>query len=240
MIDQTAHHLATWTPNGAPPETDPAAIVAWAARRFTGDNVVMTSSFGMEGVVLLDMVSGHVPDIRVLYIDTGFLFPETLQLRDKLMARFPRARFEPVHPLLTAEEQERHFGPELWKRDPDLCCKMRKVEPLDRRMKGVDVWFTAIRRGQSAARQSVKMVDWDWQYQLVKVCPMVTWSRPQIYEYVVAHNLPYNELHDRGYPTVGCTHCTRPVPGAKPWDYSRNGRWSDGAKSECGLHGYGI
>src|SRR5262249_46335674 len=133
-----------------------------------------------------------------------------------------------------------HFGDELWKRDPDACCRMRKVEPLDRAMKGVDVWFAALRRSQSATRMELKVVDWDWQYQLVKICPFVTWTRRDVYDYVKLRDLPYNELHDRNYPTIGCTHCTRPVEGTAAWDYSREGRWANSGKTECGLHGAGI
>lgn len=233
-------NLETWQPVAPPPEDDPHAIVKWAAERFSDRDVATTTSFGMEGIVLMDMLSRVLPSFRVIYVDTGFLFPETLRLRDQLIARFPNARFEAVHPLLDPKQQAVKFGDELWKRDPDLCCKMRKVEPLHRVIQGADVWFAALRRDQSASRWNIKVVDWDWQYQLVKICPLATWTRLEVYEYLVKHDLPYNELHDKSYPTVGCTHCTNPVEGAKPWEYSRNGRWNGTGKTECGLHGGGI
>jgi len=233
-------NLATWQPAAAPSESDPTAIIDWAADRFRGRPMVMTTSFGMEGVALLDMLARRLPDLRAIYVDTDFLFKETHALREQLERRYPGVRFEAARPRLNPEEQSAQFGGELWLRDPTLCCRMRKVEPLYRAIAGVDVWFAALRRDQAATRWTIKVVDWDWQFQLIKICPIASWSRQQVYEYVSAQGLPYNELHDRGYPSIGCTHCTRPVEGAKPWDYSREGRWSGAAKSECGLHGAGI
>lgn len=232
--------LAMWQPAKPPDERDPFAVVTWAVERFRQREIAMTTSFGMEGVALLDIVSQRCPEIRVIYVDTGFLFPETHELRERLAQRYPKARFEAVHPRLSADEQAGEFGAELWKRDPDSCCRMRKVEPLDRAIRGVDVWFAALRRSQAATRLELKIVDWDWQYQLIKVCPLASWSRREVYDYVKHRELPYNVLHDRSYPTIGCTHCTRPVEGSNPWDYSREGRWTNTSKTECGLHGAGI
>lgn len=232
--------LETWKPPQPPKEDDAEGIIGWAADRFQNHQIVMTTSFGMEGVVLLHMLVKRVPDLRVIYVDTGFLFPETLRLRDKLSVMFPDIRFDAVHPLVTPDEQAEQFQPELWKHDSELCCKVRKVEPLYRAIQGVDVWFTSVRRDQSPARWNTKVVDWNWMYQLLKVCPLVTWTRQKVYDYITAHRLPYNELHDQSYPTVGCTHCTSPVPGAKAWEYSRKGRWEGTERTECGLHGDGI
>jgi phosphoadenosine phosphosulfate reductase len=233
-------NLETWTPAAPPAEDSPQAIIRWAADRFSDHDIAVTTSFGMEGVVLLDMLAKVMPAVRVIYVDTGFLFPETLRLRDRLASRLQNLAFEPVYPILDADQQAERFGDQLWKHDPDFCCRMRKVEPLYRIIQGVDVWFAGLRRDQSSSRWNIKVVDWDWQYQLIKICPLATWTRLQVYEYIVKHDLPYNELHDRNYPTVGCTHCTRPVEGANPWDYSRDGRWNETSKTECGLHGGGI
>jgi phosphoadenosine phosphosulfate reductase len=157
------------------------------------------------------------------------------------MLRFPHVRFEAVHPMLSPQEQSVLHGDELWSRDPDACCRIRKVEPMHRAMEGVDVWFTSIQRSQSSSRCEVRIIEWDWQYQLLKICPLASWDRARTYRYVRTHELPYNELHDRGYPSIGCTHCTAQVPGAMPWDYSRDGRWCHSEKTECGLHnGAGI
>ena len=232
--------LEKWQPPAPPPENRPRAVVDWAIDRFSDREVAMTTSFGMESIVLMHLLEPRVPDLRVIYVDTGFLFAETHALREKLTTLFPQFRFEAVEPQLTAQDQAREIRPELWKEDPDLCCKIRKVEPLHRAIQGVDIWFASLRRDQSPSRWNTQLVEWNWQYQLLKICPLVTWSRRKVYDYLVEHNLPYNELHDQDYPTVGCTHCTKPVPGTRPWEYSRDGRWAGQEKKECGLHGDGI
>ena len=107
-------------------------------------------------------------------------------------------------------------------------------------MRGVDVWVTALRRGQSATRAGLKRVEWDWNYQVVKLNPLADWTRPQVWEYIQANNVPYNPLHKEGYPSIGCTHCTVRVEGSRPDQYTRSGRWNGTEKTECGLHGYGI
>jgi phosphoadenosine phosphosulfate reductase len=217
-------------------DSPPEAIVAWALRRFAGRELVVTTSFGMEGCALIDMVARHGVPVPVVWLDTMFLFPETYALRDRLAARYPHLRFENRGTSLAPEAQARQFGPELWRRDPDLCCRLRKIEPMRRALAGVDAWLTGLTRSQSAARAELRAVEWDWAYQLVKVNPLAGWDRSRVWEYVRAHDVPYNELHERGYPTLGCTHCTAPVPGAGPRDYSRSGRWAGTAKTECGLH----
>jgi phosphoadenosine phosphosulfate reductase len=233
--------LTEWQPSAPPPEDDAEAIVAWAVERFQSQSVAMTTAFGMEGVALMHLLSGYLSDLRVIYVDTGFLFNETLDLREKLIDRFPQFQFEAAHPLLTPEEQAEQIGPALWQSNPDLCCRMRKVEPLHRAIVGLDVWFASIRRDQAPLRWNTKIVDWNWQYQLIKICPLATWTRKKTHDYVVTHHLPYNELHDRCFPSIGCTHCTKPVEGLRPWEYSRNGRWNGNDKTECGLHhGEGI
>jgi phosphoadenosine phosphosulfate reductase len=104
----------------------------------------------------------------------------------------------------------------------------------------VDVWVTGLRRGQSSTRASLRVVAWDWQYELLKVSPLAGWDRRQVWEYIREHDVPYNVLHERGYPSIGCTHCTQPVPGASVEDYTRAGRWAGTGRTECGMHGYGI
>jgi phosphoadenosine phosphosulfate reductase len=165
-----------------------------------------------------------------------FLFPETYRLRDRMATRYPHLLFENRGTSLTPAEQERLFGPELWRRDPDACCRLRKVEPMRAALAGVDVWVTGLTRSQSASRATLEVVAWDWQYQLVKVNPLATWTRAQVYDYVRRREVPYNELHERGYPSIGCTHCTVAVPGNELGEYSREGRWTGEHKTECGLH----
>lgn len=228
--------LSRWTPPGVPREFDADEIIEWAIARFAGRRLAMTTAFGMEGVVLLDKLAARVPDIRVIYVDTGFLFEDTHDLRRRLDERFPSARFQRVVPRLTPGAQAEHFGDGLWHSDPDLCCRIRKVEPMHRAMADVDVWFAALRREQTETRRNLRIVGWDWRYQTIRVCPLASWSRQRIFDYVTTNGLPYNTMHDRAYPSVGCTHCTQPVPGARPWEYSRAGRWAGTPKTECGLH----
>jgi phosphoadenosine phosphosulfate reductase len=217
-------------------ESSPEAIVAWALDRFAGREMVVTTSFGMEGCALIDMVARHGGALPVVYLDTMFLFPETYRLRDRMMKRYPRLRFENRGTTLTPEAQAAEHGPELWRRDPDACCGLRKVEPMRRALAGVDVWMSAVMRSQTAERAALRVVEWDWQHHLLKLSPLAGWDRQRVWDYVREHDVPYNELHERGYPTLGCVQCTRPVAGLSPGQYSRRGRWADSDKTECGLH----
>jgi phosphoadenosine phosphosulfate reductase len=200
-------------------------FIGWVVERFRQRRVVITTSFGMEGCALIDMFAAQGAAPTVVYIDTMFFFPETYALRDRMGTS------------LTPEAQAAQYGPELWRRDPHLCCSIRKVEPMNQALAGADVWVSAITRSQTESRKTTPLVAWDWQYQILKICPLVEWDRAEIWEYVRKHDVPYNELHERGYPTVGCTHCTVPVQGTRPGEYSRAGRWAVNGKTECGLHG---
>ncbi len=217
-------------------DSPPERIVAWMLARFAGRRMVMTTAFGMEGCALIDMIARHDAMLPVLYLDTGFLFPETLALRDRLARRYPLLRFENRGTSLTPEAQESLYGPELWARDPDGCCGLRKITPMRHALADVDVWVTGITRSQSPARAGLRAVDWDWNYQLLKVSPLASWDRARVWDYVQEHEVPYNELHDRGYPTLGCTHCTASVAGNVTGEYTREGRWHGQQKNECGLH----
>ncbi|MFO0830042.1 MAG: phosphoadenylyl-sulfate reductase [Phycisphaerales bacterium] len=217
-------------------ERTPREIVAWALRRFADRRLVITTGFGMEGCALIDMIATERMPIEISYLDTHFLFPETLALRDRLVERYPHLRFVNRGTPLTPEEQARDHGPELWRRDPDACCRIRKIEPMRSLMHGADAWMTAVRREQSAARSALAPAVWDWAFDVVKISPLVSWSREQIWEYVQANGVPFNPLHQQGYPSIGCVHCTQPVEGARPEDYSRAGRWAGTQKTECGLH----
>jgi phosphoadenosine phosphosulfate reductase len=211
-------------------------FIAWTVERFRSSRLVITTSFGMEGCALIDMYAQQGAAPTVVYLDTRFLFAETYALRDRMVSRYPLMTFVNRGTSLTPAAQEARYGPELWQRNPDLCCRLRKVEPLRQALTGVDVWITAITRSQGSTRSRIPLVSWDWQYQVLKICPLAGWDRPRIWEYVQRHRVPYNELHERGYPSIGCTRCTVPVPGASPADYSREGRWAGTEKMECGLH----
>ena len=221
-------------------QSDPGVLVDWMLGRFADRRMIITSAFGMEGCTLIDLIAARAPVFTVAYLDTGSFFPETLDLLARLRERYPHLDFVNRGTTLTFEEQAASFGDELWKRDPDLCCRLRKVEPMAEIMKDVDVWVTGLRRSQSARRAHIRVAEWDFKYDVLRVSPLAGWERKDVWAYVQKHDVPYNVLHERGYPSVGCTHCTRAVPGSTVGDYSRAGRWQGRSKTECGLHGEGI
>ncbi len=218
-------------------DTPTDRVIAWTLERFANQRVAITTSFGMEGCALIDMYARHKTPMTVYYLDTMFFFPETYELRDRMVRCYQHIRFVNRGTRLTPAEQAQKYGDELWKRNPDLCCKMRKIDPMQDAMADVDVWITGLRRSQSLTRMNLHLIEWDWRYQVLKVSPLFKWERAAVWDYVRRNNVPYNRLHEQGYPTIGCTHCTNPVPGATPEDYSRAGRWADSEKTECGLHG---
>lgn len=211
-------------------------FVAWTVERFGHQRVILTTSFGMEGCALVDLYAARSPALTVVYADTGFFFPETYALRDRMVARYPDVRFLNRGTAVTPDEQTALHGPELWRRAPDQCCQIRRVEPLRRALEDADVWITGITRAQGAARSEAQLISWDWHFGVLKINPLVSWDRGQVWEYVQQHDVPYNPLHTRGYPTLGCTHCTVPVAGLGIGAYSRDGRWAGTGKTECGLH----
>jgi len=209
----------------------PQRVLTWAFETF-GNTVAISSAFGAEGMVLIDMASRVRRDFRLFTIDTEFLFSETYTLMDRLEERYG-ITIEKAYSLHSPEEQERTYGAALWTRDPDLCCSLRKVEPLRRKLSELSAWITSIRRDQTSVRSSARRVEWDAKFGLVKINPMVDWTSKQVWRYIHDHDVPYNELHNQDYPSIGCTHCTRAVrPGEDP----RAGRWPGFAKTECGLH----
>lgn len=210
----------------------PEEIIRWAFDQF-GDRIAIATGFGAEGIVLIDMAVKIRPNPNVFFLDTGFLFPETYELRRRIESRYG-IEIRAFSPQLSPQEQERRYGPRLWERDPDLCCRLRKLQPLEEALRGLDAWMTAIRRDQTPFRRTARPVEWDRRWQLVKVNPLVNWTRKEVWRYIIRNELPYNPLHDRGYPSIGCTHCTRPVG---PGQDERAGRWPGHSKTECGLHG---
>jgi len=209
----------------------PEEILKWGFRQFAPD-VALATGFGPEGVVLMHMVSRLRPDTTVFYLDTGLLFPETYALRDELAERL-HLRFIRVAADLSVDEQAERHGPSLWEREPDRCCRLRKVEPMRRFLEGQRAWITGIRRDQTAHRARAGVVEWDRANGLVKLNPLAGWSQGEVWTYLHLFELPTNPLHERGYPSIGCRTCTRAVePGADP----RSGRWQGIAKTECGIH----
>jgi phosphoadenosine phosphosulfate reductase len=212
----------------------PWEVVEFALRRYA-PRIVLACSFGVEDVALLDMIHRIDPMTPLFYLDTDFLFPETIEVKDRLVARYglkPEQLIQ-VKSLLTPEQQAVQYGPALWSRDPDRCCELRKIEPLTRVLGNYSAWITGIRRDQAPTRANAGLIEWDRKFQLVKVNPLARWSSEDVWSYIRIHEVPYNALHDRNYPSIGCTHCTAPVlPGEDP----RSGRWKNSGKTECGLH----
>ena len=209
----------------------PEDLLRWAFVTF-GGYVEIASGFGPEGVVLIDIAAKVQPEFRIFTLDTDFLFPETYRLMEEIEKRYG-IRVERIKSALTPNEQERLHGPALWSRDPDACCNLRKVEPLQNKLAQLRAWVTSIRREQTAARAGALKVEWDAKFHLVKINPLADWTTAQVWRYIHDHQLSYNPLHDRGYPSIGCTHCTRSIQAGEG---ARAGRWSGFNKTECGLH----
>jgi phosphoadenosine phosphosulfate reductase len=206
-------------------------ILNWALETF-GNGLSLGTSFGASGIVLMDLTLRLQPDVDIFYIDTGFFFPETKELIQRLEGHYQRP-FRRVSTNLSVEEQDRQYGPKLYQREPDLCCYLRKVEPLQKALNDSTAWATALRRDQASSRTRTPAVVWNQRYNIVKLSPLIRWSESDIWDYVRMHRLPYNSLHDSNYPSVGCWPCTRAV---QPGEDLRAGRWSGTAKTECGLH----
>ncbi|BBN99774.1 phosphoadenylyl-sulfate reductase [Sporolactobacillus terrae] len=207
-------------------------VLGWAFQEY-GDKVVYSCSFGVEGMVLIDLIYSMNKTASVIFLDTDFHFKETYELIDRVEKRYPQLKIIKEKPALTPEQQAEEYGAELWKRRPDLCCRIRKIDPLAGRLKHYNAWISGLRHEQSPLRRSVSFVNKDERFQSVKICPLIHWKWTEIWDYVRKHDLPYNPLHDQNYPSIGCAYCTRPV---KAGEDQRAGRWSAFDKTECGLH----
>jgi phosphoadenosine phosphosulfate reductase len=211
---------------------DALDVLKWAYSQF-GEELIYACSFGAEGIVLIDLISRVRPDARVVFLDTHFHFKETYELIERVKAKYPKLQIEMKQPSLSEHEQELHQGVQLWKTDPDLCCKLRKIQPLEEVLQGAVAWLSGLRREQSPTRAHTQFVNIDKRFHSIKVCPLIHWKWEDVWNYIKLYELPYNELHDRGYPSIGCAPCTLPVEGGGD---SRAGRWSGTGKTECGLH----
>ena len=209
----------------------PAEVLAWAAHNFEG-RIALATSFGVEDCVLMSMAAEAGLKLSYFTLDTGVLFPETYALWRQVEQKYG-VKVEGVLPAQTIVEQAAAHGDALWAREPNRCCNLRKVEPLKQHLSKFAAWVTAIRRDQSKDRANAAVVEHDARFGLVKVNPLVAWSEKDVWRWVHEHDVPYNPLHDRGYPSIGCVHCTSPV---KPGEDPRSGRWRGSEKTECGLH----
>ncbi|HSL63042.1 MAG TPA: phosphoadenylyl-sulfate reductase [Gaiellaceae bacterium] len=201
-------------------------VLRWASDEF-GDGLCLTCSWQRQSSVLVHMVSELGLDVDVIELDTLVLFPETYATRDALVERYG-LRLRSVRPVDPPDR--------LWETDPDACCGIRKVRPLERALAGYDAWITGIRREQSPTRAGARKLEWSERYGVWKVQPLVDWDAKRVDAYAVVNEIPVNALHAQGYPSIGCVPCTRAVA---PGDDERSGRWAGSSKLECGIHGDG-
>jgi phosphoadenosine phosphosulfate reductase len=209
----------------------PQDVLRWAVSEFH-PRLTMATAFGAEGCCLIHMLAEIEPGVRTFNLETGYQFPEALELRERLKARYG-IEVELVRPELTVAEYEAAHGGPLYGRRPDQCCHDRKVVPMRRALAGYDAWVSAIRRGQTADRARAEVVQWDAKFHRVKVNPLLRWTRREVWTFLLAHDVPYNPLYDGGYPSIGCWPCTAAVPEGAG---ERDGRWAGTAKKECGLN----
>ncbi|HEY5099440.1 MAG TPA: phosphoadenylyl-sulfate reductase [Gaiellaceae bacterium] len=202
----------------------------WAYDRF-GDKLCLTCSWQKQSSVLVHMVSELGIDIPVIELDTALFFRETYETRERLVERYGLELIRPE--VISVAEQHKQEGPNLWESNPDRCCHVRKVEPLKRALKDYDAWISGIRREQSLTRKDAQRVEFSELYDVWKIQPLVDWDAKRVDAYIHVNEIPYNPLHDAGYPSIGCIPCTRPV--SRDQD-ERAGRWADSDKIECGIH----
>ncbi|MGY1454400.1 phosphoadenylyl-sulfate reductase [Streptomyces sp. SS8] len=205
-------------------------ILRWAAGTF-GPRFCVTSS--MEDAVVAHLASRVAPGVDVVFLDTGYHFPETIGTRDAVAAVMD-VNVVTLTPRQTVAEQDAEYGPRLHDRDPDLCCALRKVRPLEEGLRGYDAWATGLRRDESPTRAGTPVVGWDEKRGKVKVSPIARWTQDDVDAYVAEHGVLTNPLLMDGYPSIGCAPCTRRVLEGED---ARSGRWAGRGKTECGLHG---
>ena len=220
LVAQAADDLA---------DASPEDVLCWALETFR-DRICVTSS--MTDAVIIHMASALRPGIDVIFLDTGYHFAETIGTRDAVAAVYPVTLVN-VRPARTVPEQDAELGPRLYARNPDLCCYLRKVEPLERVLSHYDAWITGMRRDETVERRTARPVEWDRRREMAKVNPIVSWSQKQVDDYIAENSILVNPLVYDGYPSIGCSTCTRRVA---PDEEPRSGRWAGTGKTECGIH----
>ena len=205
-------------------------VIGWATGEF-GDRLCLTCSWQKQSSVLVHMVSELGVGIDVIELDTHLFFRESYETRDRLVERYGLNLIRPE--IATIAEQHRDEGPNLWERNPDRCCHVRKVEPLLRALEPYDAWISGIRRDQSPSRAETPKLEWSETFAVWKVHPIADWDEKRVWAYIAVNGIPYNRLHDVGYRSIGCIPCTRPVA---PDEEERAGRWAGSDKLECGIH----
>lgn len=210
----------------------PEEIIAWGIERFA-PYLTMATGFGPEGCVILSMLAKIAPETYVFNLETGYQFQETLELRDRI-AEMYGIEVDLLQPELSVAEYESQHGGPLYKTNPNQCCFDRKIKVLERAAAGMHAWMSGIRRDQSADRAQAAIVGWDKRFGLVKISPLANWTKKDVWKRITDESVPYNPLHDQGFPSIGCWPCTRAVEAGETDD--RAGRWSGMRKTECGLH----
>jgi phosphoadenosine phosphosulfate reductase len=216
--------------------SQPDEILGWAWSVF-GKKASIGTSFQGAGIVVMHICKTHGYDFPVFTIDTGLLFPETIELKNQL-ENFLGITIKVLKPEITLEKQSEIYGEELWKHNPDLCCTIRKVLPLKEELSHLDCWITGLRRDQSQTRAGISILevyeyDADQKKDVYKLNPLAGWSRDRVWQYIKQYNIPYNKLNDLGYKSIGCKPCTSPVLSGTN---ERAGRWIGFSKTECGIH----
>ncbi len=206
-------------------------ILQWSIENF-GEGFSIGTAFGASGMALTDMAVRINPEVDIFYVDTGYFFPETLALIDRAQRHYNRP-FRRVTSDLSVAEQEQTYGLTLYRKDADECCHIRKVVPMGKALQESAAWVSALRRDQSPTRAGTPVLRWNEKYEVVKISPLVHWSEEDVWTYIHQHNVPYNELHEQNYPSIGCWPCTQAI---QPGDDLRAGRWAGLTKIECGLH----
>lgn len=204
-------------------------VLTWAANTY-GSRLVVAASMG--DTVLVHLASRIAPGVTVLFLDTGYHFPETMGTRDEVALTYD-VRLVTVVPQQSVAEQDAEYGPRLHDRDPDLCCRLRKVDPLNKALGDFDAWVTGLRRDDAPTRTTIPVVSWDDRRGKVKINPLARWDEETAHSYAERHGVVLNPLLHEGYPSIGCAPCTRRVA---PGEHSRSGRWPETAKTECGIH----
>jgi phosphoadenosine phosphosulfate reductase len=212
------------------PDATAEQVLAWTAATF-GSRFIVASN--MQDAVLIDLAAKAAPGVDVLFLDTGYHFPETIGTRDAVAATYD-VHIVDARPDHTVAEQDTLLGRNLLAREPDRCCLLRKVVPLQRTLAGYDAWVTGVRRVEAPTRRHTPLVTYDEKFGLVKINPLAAWSDDDMDAYIEEHGILVNPLVSEGYPSIGCRPCTaKPLPGAD----KRSGRWAGTGKIECGLHG---
>lgn len=209
----------------------PEEILRWGVRTFF-PRLTMGTAFGPEGNCIIHMLAEIEPRVRIFNLETGYQFAETLELRERIKQRYG-IEVEFIRPELTVEEYEQEHGGPLYVIRPDQCCHDRKIIPLRKAAVGYDAWISAIRKDQTADRGKASVVQWDAKFGLFKINPLLNWTKNDVWKFIEKHDVPYNPLHDQGYPSIGCWPCTLAVNAGED---ERAGRWRGTGKKECGLH----